>query len=796
MKKMIYTIILCFASIFCFGQNNNFGQIGQIGADGRPQQGKDSIQKKGSSDSTKLHIRKLFQWERNGVYQKRLPSDSSFTSFHINNLIFLKSISNTYLSTNPSPYESNIFIDRNSKEDFYWLSNIQAYILKPEDNIIYNTTTPYTELRYQSAGQDGKQEVNVEFLHTQNINPFWNIGTKYYLLRTDGRYMYSGSKAYNFTLFSNYNKGRYAVDFFINQNNGYFNENGGVQDRNVIRDTTESAENVLVNLSEGVKNKYRNFNFSTRIHYNIGNPKVIITGLKKSSSIKNTAIDTVFENILRKEALRIGEIVKNSHKIKVKLNSNELSLLKPDNFAKITSQELSTLSPALLSMINPKIIDEIKIKNDFNKSMHGRTMDITKIDTTKTHTNDKDLNGKDTNRKHPKGKAPNGKNPNKMEQAELDSTVTYPAKFVFSVNIEDDEHSFRESTVNTDFFKNTYYTDQTTTLDRQTARIYRLSAKFVLNEHPKYKYLPGLYAGLDYENLVYKKMMAITDTELSKNKYSNTYINIGTFNMDSTTLLNYDINAKFCLTGDYSGSFNMNGYIIQYFSKKRDNYLKIDGKIYTKNINTFLQDYVGNHNIWHNNFKNIKVISLKGKYINKKYKFEGGLGVNSLFKHIYFDTIAQPIQTDKNITILSGWIKKSFKLRHFHFDQQVYFQKSSQEKILDLPKITLYSSNYYQNYAFSKALRLRIGLDLYYHTKFYSQNYMPSTMQFHNQIEEETGNYPKIDIFADFRIKRADIYFKYEHASFYISNRNYFSALDYPINPPMLKFGLKWRFYN
>ena len=776
MKKMIYTIILCFASIFCFGQNNNFGQIGRMDKDGRPIQGNDSIQKNRSSDDTKLHIRKLFQWERNGVYKKKLPSDSLFTSFHINNLIFLKSISNTYLSTNPSPYESNIYIDRNSKEDFYCLSNIRAYIFKPEDNIIYNTTTPYTELRYQSAGQDGKQEVNVEFLHTQNINPFWNIGTKYYLVRTDGRYMYSESKAYNFTLFSNYNKGRYAVDFFINQNNGYFNENGGVEDRDVIRDTTESAENILVNLNEGVKNKYRNFNFRTRIHYNIGKPKVIITALKKSSSIKNNAIDSIFEKALRKEALKIGKIIKNAHKIRSKLNSSELSLLKPDNFIKITSQKLNTLSPVLLSMIDPKIIDKIKTKNDFNKSINGEIMD-----TTKTHTNDKN---------------PKDKKTNKMSPIGLDSTIVYPAKFIFSVNIEDDEHSFRESSTNSDFFKNTYYTDQTKTLDKQTAKIYRLSAKFVLNEHPKYKYLPGLYAGLDYENLVYKKTMSIVDTSLSENKYSNTYLNIGTFNVDTTSLLNYDINAKFCLTGDYSGSLNINGYIIKYFSKKRDNYFKIYGELYTKNVNTFLQDYVGNHDIWHNNFKKTKVISVKGKYINEKHKLEGGLGINSLFKHIYFDTIARPIQASKNITILSAWIKKSFKLRHFHFDQQVYFQKSSQEEILDLPKITLYSSNYYQNYAFSKALRLRIGLDLYYHTKFYSQNYMPSTMQFHNQVEEKTGNYPKIDIFADFRIKRADIYFKYEHASYYISDRNYFSALDYPINPPMLKFGLKWRFYN
>jgi len=756
MKKMIYTIILCFASIFCFGQNNNFGQVGKMGEDGRPIENNKSDKESSSSTKGVLHIRKLFRWERGGVYKKRLASDSLFSDFHINNLIFTKSISNTYLATNPSPYEANIFMDRNPKEDFYFLSNIRAYILKPEDNIIYNTTSPYTELKYQSSGQKGKQEVNVAFFNTQNINPFWNVGVKYELTRTDGRYMYSGSKAYNFTFFSNYDKERYAVDFFINQNNGYFNENGGVQDRDVIRDTTEQAENIVVNLNEGVKNKYRNFNFLTRVHYNIGNRKIIMLDLNKVDLSSKKKSDSLFKKVLENEALKLNKKIKNSHKIRTQLKPEDLAQLLPENFTKLTFKELKSLSPLLLSMIDSKIIDKIKKDRDFDKA-------------------------------HPKGS---------MDSTRMDSIITYPAKFIFSINIEDDEHSFRESTVNNEFFRNTYYTDLTETLDKQTARIYRLSAKFVLNEHPKYKYLPGLYAGLDHENLEYKKIMNLTDTTFSSKKYSNTYLNLGTFKIDTTSLINYDINAKFCVIGDYIGSLNIDGYIMQYFSKKRDNYFKISGKLYTKNVNTFLQDYVGNHDEWHNDFKNTKVISLKGKYVNKKYKIEAGLGVNSLFKHVYFDTIAQPIQASKNITILSGWIKKSFIVRHFHFDQQVYFQKSSQEEILDLPKITIYSSNYYQNYAFKKALRLRIGLDLYYHTEFFSHNYMPSTMQFYNQVEEKMGNYPKVDIFLDFRIKRADLFLKYEHASYYISNRNSFSALNYPINPPMLKFGLKWRFYN
>ncbi|MDE5638326.1 MAG: putative porin, partial [Odoribacter sp.] len=109
---------------------------------------------------------------------------------------------------------------------------------------------------------------------------------------------------------------------------------------------------------------------------------------------------------------------------------------------------------------------------------------------------------------------------------------------------------------------------------------------------------------------------------------------------------------------------------------------------------------------------------------------------------------------------------------------------------------SLYSHNYYENTFFKKILKFIIGIDLFYNTQFYADNYSPSTMQFYNQRKEKTGGYPKLDIFLNMRIKRADFFLKYEHLNYYFTNGEYFSALDYPINPAMFKFGLKWNFFN
>ena len=173
------------------------------------------------------------------------------------------------------------------------------------------------------------------------------------------------------------------------------------------------------------------------------------------------------------------------------------------------------------------------------------------------------------------------------------------------------------------------------------------------------------------------------------------------------------------------------------------------------------------------------------------------MGFSNIFNYVYFDTAAMPRQTNKTLIVLTAWVKENFKLGNFYFDQTIYFQKSTQEDILSLPVISVYSHNYYQNFLFKKALLLQFGIDVFYHTKFYSDNYMPSIMQFYNQRKHKTGNYPKIDVFLDLNIKRAHIFVKYEHLNYPLKKHgDFFSAADYPINPGMLKFGIQWDFFN
>ncbi len=656
MKKIICIIIFAAFHLISLAQNefDNYNQVYQEGDQQKDEHEEDLI-----PESNIPHIRHTWKWMHHGVYSLEIPVDTLLDGIQNYNYIFKKSISNTFLGNFPSPYEANIFIDRATVQDFYPLTSIRAFLFKPEDALEFNTTTPFTRLKYFTGGGKGKAENLLDVWHVQNIRPWWSAGVRYNLISSDGRYMNQKSKAYNFSIFSNYEKERVVLSFFLNQNNGHFQENGGVTDRTYVTDSTEKAENIPVSLSDA-KNSYRNTNFNFQAQYNIGKAKEVV------------------------------------------------------------------------------------------------------------HADD--------------------------------TTNAYPAKVVFNFRAEGNEHRFKEETMNLQFYPHTYI-DSSGTSDHVQNKILDFSGKFVVNEHPKYKYLPGIYVGLDYKHEHYFQRTSYDSISHTENyaatNYTGTYLTAGLFNIDTTSLLNYDVSGRLGILGHYAGNFKVDGFISQALNKTRNSLLHADATIELKSVNPFFDRYTGNHDMWENDFKPIKTIEIKGKYINTRLRTELGIGFTNIYSYVYFDTAAMPQQTNKALIVLTAWAKENFRVGHFYFDQNIYLQQNTQKEILSLPALSVYSHNYYQNDLFKKALLLQFGIDVFYNTRFYSDNYMPSIMQFYNQREHKTGNYPKVDIFLAFKIKRANLFVKYEHVNYHLKNHgNFFSAADYPINPGMFKFGLQWDFFD
>ena len=385
------------------------------------------------------------------------------------------------------------------------------------------------------------------------------------------------------------------------------------------------------------------------------------------------------------------------------------------------------------------------------------------------------------------------------DSARTDTTIVYPMKAVLSFNVQDNQYKFKEKSVETSFFPNTYI-DSMSNADIVNNKRFEITTKLIVNEHPKYKYLPGIYAGLNFKYLNYHQRINIdqdtTTNDFGSSKYTGTYLTAGTFNVDTNSLFNFDIWAAYCLFGDYNTDYNLQGEITQYLNRGKNSSVTINASLENKTPNPFYELYMGNHNIWKNNFGKIHSYQLQGKYRNIRRRTEVGIALNNTKGYIYLDTTAMPRQYDGNLMIFTAWVKQNFRLGNFYFDQKVYYQVSNKEDILALPQIALYSHNYYQNRLFKRVLGLQFGIDVFYTTKFYADAYMPSIMQFYNQRKEKIGNYPKMDVFLTLNIKRADIFVKYDHFNEFFGNRNYLSATNYAIGPATVKFGLRWNFFD
>lgn len=222
-----------------------------------------------------------------------------------------------------------------------------------------------------------------------------------------------------------------------------------------------------------------------------------------------------------------------------------------------------------------------------------------------------------------------------------------------------------------------------------------------------------------------------------------------------------------------------------------------DFKFKTETPNYFLDTYFSNHFAWSNNFD--KIVDTRVEVNLEIPSIDLGMGVRQAVvnKYVFFNKEAVPEQVDGSISVTSAFFKKDIAIGHLHIDGQVLFQKSSNEKALPLPSISVNAGIYYQFTIVKNVLSSQIGVDVQYNNAYYAYAYNPAVGQFHVQDSKKIGNYPWLDAFANFKWKRAALFVKVRNIGVgYVGTYDYFSALHYPRVPLQLQYGLSWSFYD
>lgn len=224
----------------------------------------------------------------------------------------------------------------------------------------------------------------------------------------------------------------------------------------------------------------------------------------------------------------------------------------------------------------------------------------------------------------------------------------------------------------------------------------------------------------------------------------------------------------------------------------------LSAEAYIKNLRPkYLQNnYQSKYFKWNNDFGDIRKVYLGGKILLPFTNTLLSAGVENLQNYIYIDADRNIAQEGDNIQVLTARLEQNISLGVFHWDNQVVYQKSSNQMAIPLPELSAYS-NMYLKAKIVNELTLQFGVDAHYHTKYFVPGYEPALLQFYNQQEREIGNYPISTLYLNMHLKQTRFFLMfYNVASKVIKPQEYFSIPGYPVNPFGLKLGLSINLLN
>lgn len=275
----------------------------------------------------------------------------------------------------------------------------------------------------------------------------------------------------------------------------------------------------------------------------------------------------------------------------------------------------------------------------------------------------------------------------------------------------------------------------------------------------------------------------------------------GVLSKEKGKFLKYNLSADFGVLGYNLGESNFKADITTTVNVKgKDAYIRANG--YIKNIKpTFYQNnYQSKYYNWVNDFSDIRKVYIGGEIFipHTKTKISGGIeNIDNYIYYAYNPTEKRPniYQHSGNIQVVSLQLDQKMSVGILHWDNQVAFQTTTEEDVIPLPKLSLYT-NLYINVTLAKVLKMQLGVDAHYFSKYYAPGYDPALLQFYNQNNLEIGNFPFATAYANLQLKKTRFFLMMYNVAKSMGDSQYMTTPYYPVNPMLFKFGLSWNFNN
>ena len=571
-----------------------------------------------------------------------------------------------------SPIESRIINDRKHTIDDPFAWSLTPYVVTPQEQRFFNTTTPFSTVAYKKGFITGHEENDIDFLFTGNLNRRMNVGVEMDYLSSVGHYANTAGKLFRGSVWASYTGGHYSVHGAFGWSQLRSFDNGGLQDVSQLNSSL-NAEDLPVRLNAMTAYRY----LSGYLH----NQYAITMDREYHDSI---------------------EVIEDGHRV---------------------------------------FRDTVKV--------------------------------------------------------EYIPLMTF--SHIFETN--NSNRRYLEKTANQGFYDN-IYCDSTKTNDTTDVLTIRntVAVTFCEAYNTKLKFGATVYAMNECQRFLRDSIPY--DSIYDYKWTNNTYVG-GAIHKHSGANVHFGVEGQVCVLGYKIGEFDVHGKLETKF--KAGKYpLILAARAYAKSEvpSWYLQHYHANHVQWDNNFGFTyrflggATVAYPTQWIKPRVDFSFENQTNPIYVSA---SDWKPYQYKGSVQILTGNVGLDLTTPWINLENCAVIQHSTNDSVLPVPLVILQHRLYYHGTWF-RALDAQIGVDLRYFTRYHAPVLCPATGMFATQQQTEIGNYPWINVYANFYVRsiRLRFFAHYQHLNhlFMGKSTDYLTMPGYPTNRDVFRAGLAWHFYN
>ena len=353
-----------------------------------------------------------------------------------------------------------------------------------------------------------------------------------------------------------------------------------------------------------------------------------------------------------------------------------------------------------------------------------------------------------------------------------------------------------------EFFDNRFYLNPTSSHD--SLRVMRLENKVFMRLQPWKSdgLISKLDVGLGDKLLNYFAFDQDAYLTGGSNKVFNSVYLYAGAQGQYDKYLHWDAKGQYTFLGHEINDFGIQANVsfnAYPFRRHRKSPLTLNAHFETtlKEPDYYQQHMLTNHYKWDNDFGKISSTRLEASVSVPKWDLYGSFAYGLLSNNIYYDTEGIAQQNGTAMSVISANLHKDFTVWKFHLENRATLQFSSNEEVMPLPLLALNLRYYFQFDVVKNVMKMQIGANGLFTTKWYAPAFNPVVGVFHNQNEREYGNCPYVDAFVNIQWKRVSLFVKAINVNmgWPCKDTDYFTAAGYIAPQRAVKFGINWPFW-